>query len=301
MAYYTIYHADGTPELVQDNEIDDAFYNRNANGVDMGVGVRLIGRNRVSYGAAIAQNFLQQAENFASLTIAQPPSGTALQGQLWFEKDASTPTSQGKLFLRVAQLGDNAAWHKIVVEDASGNSNINNITISGRGLFADGSASVPSIGFTSDIANDTGFYHSADGYIDITNNGTRMGYFNTSGFTSNGDITTSGRGLFADGSASVPSIGFTSDIANDTGFYHSADGYIDITNNGTRMGYFNTSGLTSNGRITATEFYGNGAYLGNISVINPATAKDGDIKVVGAVIYIYASAAWQQVFPAVYS
>lgn len=240
MAYYTIYHADGTPELVQDNEIDDAFYNRNANGVDMGVGVRLIGRNRVSYGAAIAQNFLQQAENFASLTIAQPPSGTALQGQLWFEKDASTPTSQGKLFLRVAQLGDNAAWHKIVVEDASGNSNINNITISGRGLFADGSASVPSIGFTSDIANDTGFYHSADGYIDITNNGTRMGYFNT-------------------------------------------------------------SGLTSNGRITATEFYGNGAYLGNISVINPATAKDGDIKVVGAVIYIYASAAWQQVFPAVYS
>lgn len=38
-----------------------------------------------------------------------------------------------------------------------------------------------------------------------------------------------------------------------------------------------------------------------ISVINPSTPKDGDIKVVGAVISVYASGSWRQIFPAVYS
>jgi hypothetical protein len=36
------------------------------------------------------------------------------------------------------------------------------------------------------------------------------------------------------------------------------------------------------------------------ATINPTTAKDGDIRVVGAVVYVYASTAWKQVFPAVY-
>ena len=183
---YTIYHADGIPEYVQDNEIDDAFYNRNANGLDKGVGVQLVGRNRVNYGSAIAQNFLQQAENFSSLTAARPPSGTALQGQLWFEKLATAPTASGKLYLRVAQLGDNTAWNKVVVEDTSGN-----ITVTG---------------------------------------------------------------------------------------YYLGDG----------------SGITN---ISASAVNNSGSW----AVVNPVTAKDGDIKVVGAVIYIYASTAWRQVWPAQYS
>lgn len=37
------------------------------------------------------------------------------------------------------------------------------------------------------------------------------------------------------------------------------------------------------------------------AAINPTTPKDGDVRVVGSVISIYASGAWRQVFPAVYS
>lgn len=37
------------------------------------------------------------------------------------------------------------------------------------------------------------------------------------------------------------------------------------------------------------------------SMVNPATPKDGDVKVVSGVISIYASGAWKQVFPAVYA
>jgi hypothetical protein len=41
--------------------------------------------------------------------------------------------------------------------------------------------------------------------------------------------------------------------------------------------------------------------LGVRSVINPPVAKDGDFKVVGSVVSVYAGGAWRQVFPAVYS
>ena len=37
------------------------------------------------------------------------------------------------------------------------------------------------------------------------------------------------------------------------------------------------------------------------SMVNPAAPKDGDVKVASGVISIYASGAWKQVFPAVYS
>ena len=38
-----------------------------------------------------------------------------------------------------------------------------------------------------------------------------------------------------------------------------------------------------------------------VSVVNPVTAKEGDVKVAAGVISIYASGAWKQVFPAVYA
>lgn len=37
------------------------------------------------------------------------------------------------------------------------------------------------------------------------------------------------------------------------------------------------------------------------AAINPGTAKNGDIQVSGSTVYIYASGAWRQVFPALYS
>jgi len=58
--------------------------------------------------------------------------------------------------------------------------------------------------------------------------------------------------------------------------------------------------LTSNG--TAAPTWQTVALPVNTPTINPSgTPKDGDIKVVGSVISIYAASAWQQVFPAVYS
>lgn len=40
----------------------------------------------------------------------------------------------------------------------------------------------------------------------------------------------------------------------------------------------------------------------SVPVVNPTgTPSDGDIKVVGSVISIYAAGAWKQVFPAIYS
>ena len=68
---YTIYHADGTAVTVPDNAIDTEFYNATPAGrlPGQGIGTQLVGRNAINYGAAVAQNFLQQTENFASNLI----------------------------------------------------------------------------------------------------------------------------------------------------------------------------------------------------------------------------------------
>jgi hypothetical protein len=78
---------------------------------------------------------------------------------------------------------------------------------------------------------------------------------------------------------------------------------------------YDASGNITANNITATgEFIGSGAGLSNIpvsaivglknwSVVNPTAGseKDGDIKVVGSVISIYAAGSWNKVFPAIYS
>ena len=82
MTYY-IHKSTGEPVEIPDNIISDEFYNPNANGAGKGVGIRLLGRNVIDYGAAVAQNFLQLASNFADDTA--PKSSTAQQGQLWYD------------------------------------------------------------------------------------------------------------------------------------------------------------------------------------------------------------------------
>jgi hypothetical protein len=45
-----------------------------------------------------------------------------------------------------------------------------------------------------------------------------------------------------------------------------------------------------------------GSETGRIPVVNPSgTPQDGDVKVVGSVISMYAAGAWRQIFPAIYS
>lgn len=76
------------------------------------------------------------------------------------------------------------------------------------------------------------------------------------------NFTATGRFLAGNGSASSPSIAFSSDGAQDTGFYWSADGYINMTNNGAYSGQFGPGGtLAINGTMTASQFNGSGAGL----------------------------------------
>ena len=128
---YTIYHADGTSVNVPDNAIDTEFYNSNANGVGKGIGTQLVGRNAINYGTPVAQNFLQLTENFAGTNI--PQDAYALQGQLWFEKDATTPSTAGKLNVRISTTGNTGAisanWREVVVYDAAGNLTIRGGTV----------------------------------------------------------------------------------------------------------------------------------------------------------------------------
>ena len=111
---YTIYHADGTPVVVQDNAIDTTYYNANAYITPgVGIGTQLVGRNAINYGAPIAQNFLQMTENFASSITYRPTDTFALQGQLWFN---TTSATDGQLFVRVssAGTGGDINWNKVV-------------------------------------------------------------------------------------------------------------------------------------------------------------------------------------------
>ena len=87
----------------------------------------------------------------------------------------------------------------------------------------------------------------------------------------------------------------------------------------TLAGYGITDAVTANTAITAGTFKSvtvdakglvtagsnpttlSGYGITDASAINPTTPKDGDVKVASGVISIYASGAWKQVFPAVYS
>jgi hypothetical protein len=112
---YVIHKSDGTAVSVADNAVDTAFYNSAGGTTGTGLGIQLVGRNTINYGAAIAQNILQMTENFASSIATFPSDTTAMQGQLWFNKQS---TSAGSLYVRVAAgvaLGVGLAnWQKII-------------------------------------------------------------------------------------------------------------------------------------------------------------------------------------------
>jgi hypothetical protein len=111
---YSIRKSDGTLVTVAVNAIDTDFYNPTGGSTGLGMGIQLIGRNAIDYGAAVAQTFLQSTENFSSSTGSQPIGAKALQGQLWYDKSLST------LYVRVTPgvpAADSLAtnWRKITV------------------------------------------------------------------------------------------------------------------------------------------------------------------------------------------
>ena len=170
---YTIYHADGTQVTVPDNAIDIAFYNANAHSAGVGIGTQLVGRNAINYGAAVAQNFLQMTENFASTSLYRPTDAYALQGQLWFDKTSSTA---GTLCVRVssATTGGDANWEKVV----TANYTTGNVVVSGSVTateFIGGGAGLTNIPVTAitgasnwSIVNPTGTPKAGDIKVDVS-------------------------------------------------------------------------------------------------------------------------------------
>jgi hypothetical protein len=69
------------------------------------------------------------------------------------------------------------------------------------------------------------------------------GGLSVSGNITGGNLSAVGRVLVGNGSPSVPSYGFTSDGAIDTGFYWVSDGNIGVTNNGVRSAQFYPTGV----------------------------------------------------------
>jgi hypothetical protein len=77
-----------------------------------------------------------------------------------------------------------------------------------------------------------------------------------------------------------------------------------LANSGVTAGTYKSVTVDVKGRVTAgtnpTTLAGYG--ITDAPVINPGSPKDGDIKIAaGPIISIYASAAWRQIWPAVYS
>jgi len=135
---YSIRKSDGTLVTVADNAIDSDFYNPIGGSTGLGMGIQLIGRNAIDYGAAIAQTFLQLTENFSSSTGTQPIGAKALQGQLWYDQSLSA------LYVRVTPgvpLADSlvANWEQIVTS-GSGNAPTASQLQTARNISATGDA-----------------------------------------------------------------------------------------------------------------------------------------------------------------
>ena len=136
---YTIYKSNGTSITVADNTIDNLLYNPSGGGTNQGMGLQLVGRNTLGYGAAIAQNILQSSENFANPNA--PSDSVALQGQLWFN------TTTKSLFVRVnpaGQTGGLANWNQLAIFDQSGNLTVPG-TITATGGVAGNSATATNL------------------------------------------------------------------------------------------------------------------------------------------------------------
>lgn len=119
MATYTVYKADGTTvNLVPDGNSSTQFYAGTPGG--SGKGIQLIGQNMLNYGQPIAQNFVQITENFADVTGKQPLGANSLQGQLWYDRQAS------ELYVRKTTAGDPIAgnWKRVITVDTTATTTI---------------------------------------------------------------------------------------------------------------------------------------------------------------------------------
>ena len=138
--------------------------------------------------------------------------------------------------------------------------------VNAGGTFPDGSASVPSITFTTDT--DTGIFRSGSGLVSVTSNGTKVATFPTSVGSSGQALVTDGAGVlsFATPSGTTASSITVADESSDTTcfplFATAATGDLG-PKSGSNLTFNSSSGL-----LTATSFSGSGASLTSLNGSN---------------------------------
>lgn len=265
---YTIKHADGTPVVIQDSDINKDYYSANQ------VGVQLVGRNVIDYGAPTAQNFLQMLENFASDSFPTWPSTTPV-GMIFFN------TTDKQLYLKTKTTApvekDNWAQLFVVAPPGQPSTIPGNVIITGNltlggtltvpvGLFGDGTVVAPSISFIND--SDTGFYkaNSGDNAVQFSSGGTQKLSFSSKGLISFGVVDSAKGASFASAA--------TIQLGTATGNYVDVTGTTTIVSLGT-----NTAGtiryVKFTGVLTLTHNATSLKLPGNVNI----TTAVGDVAV----------------------
>ena len=91
-------------------------------------------------------------------------------------------------------------------------------------------------------------------------------------------ISATGRIFAASGAVGTPGITFSADSGQDTGFYWISDGNIGVAQNATLRAFFNTSGFSSNGIISAS-----GAITGATTISATGNVDGGNLRTGGLI------------------
>lgn len=230
--------------------------------VDNSTSLTLTGKGVPQYGQIQQQNFIRLLENFAS--VVQPTNPTI--GQLWYN-----PTDAA-LYVCVDV---NATAGQTTHYPSGGKAwlNVGNMGTTAAGGSAITSASIiGALGYTpyDGAANPLNFISTLTATL-IDN---ALGYVPYDGNTNPKGFLTI---------ATSPAAPVTS-VAGRTGNVTLAQADI--------------NGLTT---VNSPTFAAVSIHGGYAPAVNPTSAADGDIKVAGGVISIWAAGAWQQIFPAIYS
>jgi hypothetical protein len=154
-----------------------------------------------------------------------------------------------------------AAWANSTTDDIA-QGITDSLDRNGRGgmiapfRLTDGTVAQPAWAFNAETG--TGMYREAPGILSLAVMGVKVGQFAAAGFTGtlagpfnlSGNVTFTGRGLFADGTLALPAISFTSDP--DTGIYKTGVGVLDFAADATKKLSMNSSSVLVSPSPTAS-------------------------------------------------